>query len=608
MPFDLSTAREIEAQAPAPVNGGAQPAAAPASGGAQPAGFDLATAQAVQETPEQVISRIPGMDESIVPAEPPPGPGVGERAIGAGEAALTLLSGATTGAGQQIAAFTQTLLEQIAQGNFGSKEAADIIEQSTMRAAEAGTRTPRTEAGRSAIETVGNVLEPMAAIAPLAETAQLARAVQQRPPASIRAAISAPVEEAVSTVQRAVSGPKGRQLMEVRPQTGKLAAIADTIKKDPYNAEAAGYRLLGEKAVEDPLANAAIKQGWKPGVIASIKASSPQDIKQMIGMLNIFKLGKKSEKFRAANRPADVLGKTIEERVKFLSKTKSEAGKEVNKAAQDLRNTPVDHEPAIQQFVKDLEDIGVVLETKDEGGLKAILRGSDIEGDRTSKALLNRILERLSETDEPKSGYDLHRAKQYLDTQLDFGKRAKDALSGKTERIVKKLRHNLNEALRENSPEYKAANDKFSATTGAIDDFKKAVGSKIDLDSQNIDKALGQASRKLLSNYQSRVQLTDALDMLESTAKKYGFEINDNILNQLITVNEIDRMFGAPASMTFKGQIQEALQTGVQAARSGMAENAINLAKTGIEKARGINEENAITAIEQLLKRELSRE
>ena len=584
MPFDISTAKAVQ------IN--------------EKKAFDPSTAKPIEESPQEVLSRIPGMDQSVVP-ETPHETSLTDKAIGIRETGLSLLSGATTGAAHQIVNTLQSLAEQILTGKFGTPEAANLVEQAAAKGAETGTYAPRTESGQQYAENIGNVLEPLQAVAPqlavdLAPMTSSARSTIARP----KGAIKAPIQSATETLQKSISSPESVRLLESMPQTGKLATIAETIKKNPYDVESAGYRLIGNTAVKDPIANEAIKQGFKPGVIATIKASSPKDIKQMEGMLNIFKIGKKSERFRAENRPADILGKTIEERVKFIADANKKAGNEVNAAAQSLKNKTVNYEPAINKFISDLEDIGVRIEPTESGGMKAILKGSDIEGDAVSKSLLNRILSRLSDTDVPRSGYDLHRAKQFIDTQVEYGKKSKNALSGKTERIVKNLRRNLNEALKESSSEYKAANEKYSATIDALNDFKNTVGSKVNIDSPNIDKALGTASRKLLSNYQNRVQMIDALDKLENTAKNYGMKIDDNIINQLIAVNELDRMFGAPADMTFKGQISQAMQTGVQAARSTLADNAINLAKTGIEKVRGINEENAIKAFEQLLNRE----
>jgi alpha-D-ribose 1-methylphosphonate 5-triphosphate synthase subunit PhnL len=97
--------------------------------------------------------------------------------------------------------------------------------------------------------------------------------------------------------------------------------------------------------------------------------------------------------------------------------------------------------------------------------------------------------------------------------------------------------------------------------------------------------------------------MIDSIDNVNQTATKYGMQINDDVVNQLIFVNELDRMFGAAADMTFKGQSSQAIRTGVDIARGNAAEKALSLLSEKAESLRGINKENAIKAMEELLKR-----
>jgi hypothetical protein len=74
-------------------------------------------------------------------------------------------------------------------------------------------------------------------------------------------------------------------------------------------------------------------------------------------------------------------------------------------------------------------------------------------------------------------------------------------------------------------------------------------------------------------------------------------------VNQLIFVNELDRMFGAAAQTSLKGQQSEALATGVDIARGRLADRALDLLAEKAENLRGVNKENAIKAMEEILKR-----
>ena len=203
----------------------------------------------------------------------------------------------------------------------------------------------------------------------------------------------------------------------------------------------------------------------------------------------------------------------------------------------------------------------------------------------------------------------VHDAKRFIDTQVDYGKRSlANPLTAEAERAVKGLRRNLNQSLGEKFPVYKAANEKYADTITALDDLQKSAGTQINFDSENANKALGTAMRKLTSNYGTRANLIDSLDQANQVAAKYGMRLDDDIVSQLIFVNELDRMFGAAAQTSLKGQVAEGvLGTGVDIARGRIAERAFDLLAEKAENLRGINKENAVKSMEELLKRKANR-
>ena len=394
---------------------------------------------------------------------------------------------------------------------------------------------------------------------------------------------------------------------KIDPQSQQL--IKNQIQKAPDSTEVVNFRISGTQAVPDNQAVDAIKQGWKDGTIASIKAASDKDRQAMTQMLNKFKMGEKSEVYRTLNRPADILGDTVQARIDFLDKANKSSGKAIDRIAQSrLRGQAVDYDPAINSFIDDLGKIGVKVELDQSGVAKANLAGSRIEGDVAGEKLLNIVLKRLSKTDAP-DALGVHDAKRFIDTQVDYGKRnLSNPLTAEAERAVKGLRRNLNQTLGEQFPVYKAANEKYADTITALDELQKAAGTNINFDSENANKALGTAMRKLTSNYGTRANLIDALDQANQTSTKYGMKLGDDIVNQLIFVNELDRMFGAAAQTSLKGEVASAQRTGVEiasdlATRGGAARRAVELLAEKAEQLRGINKENAVKAMEELLKR-----
>ena len=582
----------------------------------------------VQQTAQsQLLELQGGMAE---PSERPE-PTMGERLVGAGEAALTTATAATSGAGGMIRGTLYQLADEIASGAFGSQEAAQRIKERAEELAAEYTYAPRTETGQEYVETIseiGEQLTPLAGLAPqmgaLAQTsrsaAQAARAATRAPTEAAGTALAA-MEEAAPQAAQVVRGGverarRGVEAVEEGVERGieqvRQARQEEQQKKlalfqeEPDSVEIVEERLVNNQVVPDVEASETIRQGWTPGVIATVKASSPLDKRKMTQSLNIFLEGKKSERFRALNRPSDVVGETILTRVQYLENQNKEAGQKISKVAnEDLRGMTVDFAPAIENFENALSKIGVSIEFKD-GIAVPNLRGSDVQGDKASQRVLKVVLERLTDREpgQMPDAYDVHRLKQYLDTQVSWDQKQKEPLAGKTERVVKELRTELNNILRSKSENYAEANTQYSNTISALDAIQDAVGKKVDFSSENAAKAFGTALRKILSNYNSRTLMIDAIDKVNEIASQYGMKINDDIINQLIFVNEIDRMFGAVASGTFKGQIEQALKTGLDIARSSAAEKAMQLSITAAERARGINEENAIKAIKDLLERD----
>ena len=605
---------------------------------AEPSGV---TGGTLEEQMMAAESEIPVLDAYGSPIMPPPAqpkidPSFQEKLIGAAEVLMTLASGATTGAGGMVRGTLEGLAEQILSGQFGTPEAAQMIEQKAMQRAGEATYMPRTPVGQEYVQETSEVLSQLPAMAPLvAETgairaglagaAQAARyggrpSVQQMTGQMVREtgreAMDVMVPPTVRQAVQPVAAAATRAMEPVRRAGESVAAnieamqqrrtqqTRDTLKRQPDSTDVVEFRLVNDRVQSDPQASEALKQGWDAAVLGSIKASSDLDKAKNQKALNIYKLGKKSASFAAKNRPSGVLGDSMMTSVNFLMNAKSTSGKQIDDIAKgQLRGRPVNFDQPMSTFISDLADIGVAVERGPNGKFRVNLKGSDIEGDRAGETLLNRVLERLGDTNVP-DAYGVHTAKRYIDTQVDYGKRRANPLTKQAERVVKKLRRNLNTALGDEFPQYREANTKFSESLQALDDIQEAVGRKVDFDSDRAGEAFGTALRKVLSNYASRNTIIDAIDRVETTSKKYGLQIKEDLMNQIIFVNEIDRMFGAVAKGSMKGIFEQSLQKGSDFARSSAAEKAIMLAGKLGEAVRGINEENAIKAIEEILRRQ----
>lgn len=146
-------------------------------------------------------------------------PTIGQQIIGAGEAALTLGTGAVGGALGTVIGAGAGLAEQLLSGKFGTPEAVRAVEESAARGAQALTYQPRTQAGQEQVQAigklVGDVLPPIipqigaagAVTQAMKQAAPLAQQVAQRGTAAVKTtgqAIAKPIQAATTAVKEAV--------------------------------------------------------------------------------------------------------------------------------------------------------------------------------------------------------------------------------------------------------------------------------------------------------------------------------------------------------------------------------------------------------------------
>jgi len=569
---------------------------------------------------------IPDIDNQIIPSDPKPERSIGEKIVGAGEAGLSAVTGMTTGTAGLIAGTFKGLIDEIRSGEFGSYEAADRIEKSAADLMQKLTYTPKGEAGQEYISDIGEAgaaLAPLAGLSgPVQQAGQLGKAA--RPQIAQAAQVARQAAKPVAKTAKAVfqyQSPTKQKIAKMlidrtpdvdtvgyklkdgtAPNGGQLALTGSTQPTKTQKFLSKVDDLLGAdnpKIEKDTIALNTIKQGFDEGVIASVKASSGADKIQMERMLTVMEKGLKNKEYAMSNRPSDVAGSSLMERVKAIRSTNRKAGQELEKAAQALKKVDVDSSPAIGQFMSDLDEMGIKLSTDKSGKIIPIFKGSDIEGLAAPESAIRRMVDRLAADKRP-NAYELHRVKKYIDESVTYGK-AGEGLSGKTERVLKKLRTNLDNILDRNFPEYDAANTKYADTIKVLDDIQDIAGRKIDLSAESADKAIGQTMRGIMSNNKSRVRLLDSIAEIDDIAAKYGATFDDNLMAQALFADELDRVFGAVARTSFQGQVEQAVKQAAGAAMSP-SEAAVNVAAKAAQKAQGINKENAIKAMRRLLK------
>ena len=176
-----------------------------------------------------------------VPA--PVQPSIGEQLIGTGEAALAAGTGAIGGTVGMIGGTLKGLAEQILSGQFGTPQAARLVEQSAAKGAQALTYAPRTQSGQEQLQAVGQAMQQILPITPLTGElgmiAQGARAAQPAMQAGAGIATEAAQQAAQAVkpaVQKAVTAVREKVTPVQRGSVG-AAATPDALMRETGAAE-----------------------------------------------------------------------------------------------------------------------------------------------------------------------------------------------------------------------------------------------------------------------------------------------------------------------------------------------------------------------------------
>lgn len=419
------------------------------------------------------------------------------------------------------------------------------------------------------------------------------------------------IEDAVTSglvgaaVGGGLGGGIGAGVRGLRNRAANRAAIREGLESGSTSGELVGKRLDDSGRIRNvPEEKEAVNQGVDPGMVRLIATATPATRKAMREMTRVSQTAQTDRLARAMNRPSDVIGDSITNRLRVVESARRRAGRDLEDAVSNLQGRPgvlrVEGESgsplfqgAIQRFEDELEKLGATINR--EGRYSVDLKGSRIDDIGPAERIINRIVRNLSS-----GGNDAlaaHNAKQYIDELVDFAKQG-EGLAGNTERIVKQLRRDLNEVLIENFPAYADANQRYYQARGAINQIRDAAGSRIDISGDNSSMALGTLTRDFTNNNRGRQRTINALSSLDEAARRYR-EFDDDILSLAEFAIELDDLFGRQDRTSFGGEI---VRSAGKAIRGNMSDVAAEAGEAALRAIRGQNQENAYRALFQLLR------
>ena len=381
-------------------------------------------------------------------------------------------------------------------------------------------------------------------------------------------------------------------------ESRKATEIRTAIESGSDDIAAAGYMINGaNRVVSNPIAKEVMSQGkrtstFEPGKTTLFAGSSRNDKTAFGKMLDIVESGLRSATFAAKNRPGQVVGDTVLERWKAVKNINKTAGKEVKIARNNLDGNRVNLNDVEAKFLDDIDELGISV----GDDLKLNYFDSRIEGSEGAEAILNKIWPRLQRLKENPDARKAHNLKGFIDSLVETGKKSTDKpLTRDAENVANNLRFNVNEMLRKQFPEYKAANVKYSETIEKLQDFAKSTGKHFNPKSPLSNEFVGKKTRTLLSNNITRETFSDAITGLESVAKKYGANFSDDINTQILMVEELEKSFGTFAPTGLQGEVGKAVTQAMKGGKIISPDTAIRVAKQ-----LKINEKNMLKALRKL--------
>ena len=151
-------------------------------------------------------------------------------------------------------------------------------------------------------------------------------------------------------------------------------------------------------------------------------------------------------------------------------------------------------------------------------------------------------------------------------------------------------------------------NDSLAELLNLFDNLDDVTGRTTNILDASSAQKMGQQFRKTMSNYGVRTDLLNAIQELDAMATKYGGEFNDDMLDLAMFANALDTRFEPVASTSFRGEIAAAQKQAAQqqairtAARGDLSEIFFGKLMESYQKLRGVTDEQAYKAMEELLR------
>lgn len=382
---------------------------------------------------------------------------------------------------------------------------------------------------------------------------------------------------------------------------GVTGGVSGAIKgRQLRNKILEGQVSLGEKASVDlnklnPTQQKAVSmaktQGFDDNDIKFMLSMKGEDKTIAQKMVNLAE--KASVDKRVIERPIDIIGDNMVNRVKFIQAQNSKAGKLVDTTAKALKGQKVDAMPIRDKALSLLEDAGVYANPDGTPNWSKSIFNKTPE-------LKNKIMKTLSDLPAGEiDAYDLHNFKKSIDEVVNYGIKG-EGLKGKSANILKAVRNSADEVLDTTFADYNKANTDFKNTREVLDQVTDLFGKKVGISKERG----GQLLRSVFSNNTQRPRVMQLVEQLDKVSEQYGKKFDDNLLDQTLFTEILEDVYGTQATTSLQGQVARAVK-GTQKVIEGIrnpVKGAGELVATIAEKTSGITPENKKKILSAFLK------
>ena len=584
-----------------------------------------------------------------------------DLSIGALDVAGTTAASAIPATAGTVLGFFESVAEEIASGEFGSPEAAQRIKQKALDRASDFTLQPFTEAGREIQQGIGEFATESEVGRALTSAGIATAPLAAQSTALIRPAVQQARLNAQELVKRQMIDPKsGLPVGPLKRSLDRLGAGADVVDTtedlprliDQYGPDKAielvtkkkiqqgsdnqylaklmlEDDIKGAKIVKDKIGEKAINQGFRAGDVAMSKNANKPTRKYLLNMLKDKR--KEINETGSSERPIVRAGDVVVERINVLRDRADVLRKKLNSIAnggqfepgtlggpgvtQGLKGLKIDTSNLERVVFEGLDrlDVAIPDEVRNNPTLlndfirdKGAFVASAISEDGGSKSLIKKTIKLLNEARDA-DAYEAHKIKRQIDSMLDWESTKYKGIKGEGETFAKKIRRELNQAVREVSEPYAAVNDELSQIAGALNGFRDAVGNKkIDWFGDNLNINIGTQLRKLETNYGNAQALAKAASNIDSQVRKLGVPTDVDTGKMVKFAYILDERFRPSKRGSFTGSIagvksgESAAMDAITGSKTGAA---LGMIRKGIESLRKTSDDEAMNTMQQLLTR-----